>query len=96
MFEENLLCFKNYFNFFTFNIVFCSISNVTYAKEPEKEIAIKQILKIEDFLPKKKKWTISTGINIAQSESSFFYSNVYNYDLDNNNWIYDYRRNCKF
>ncbi|NOI60847.1 hypothetical protein [Vibrio coralliilyticus] len=47
----------------------------------ERKSAVKQILKIEDFLPDKKSWTISTGMSITQRESNSFNTYVYQYGL---------------
>ncbi|MEW2694633.1 hypothetical protein, partial [Vibrio cholerae] len=43
-------------------------------EEENRNLAVKQILKIEDFLPDKKEWTISTGMKISQRESQTFHN----------------------
>ncbi|WP_350305634.1 hypothetical protein [Photorhabdus viridis] len=57
-------------------ITIVSLSHATFASSlpQEKEIADKEkpknILKIDDFLPEKKKWTLSTGISILNKSGS--------------------------
>ncbi|EJH66630.1 hypothetical protein VCHE25_0585 [Vibrio cholerae HE-25] len=50
-------------------------------EEENRNLAVKQILKIEDFLPDKKEWTISTGMKISQRESQTFHNYVYQYEI---------------
>lgn len=50
-------------------------------EEENRNLAVKQILKIEDFLPDKKAWTISTGMKISQRKSQTFHNYVYQYEI---------------
>ena len=50
-------------------------------EEENRQLAIKQILKIEDFLPDKKAWTLSTGMKISQRKSQSLNTHVYQYEI---------------
>ncbi|MCU8498638.1 hypothetical protein M2G70_08145 [Vibrio vulnificus] len=54
---------------------------VTANEKENRQLAVKQILKIEDFLPDKKAWTISTGVKISQRKSQSFDNHVYQYEI---------------
>lgn len=72
-----------YYVSFSFSFIF--ISTNVFAEEVEnRRAAVKQILKIEDFLPQRTNWTLSTGINVSQSSSQSFNSTAYQYEISPN------------
>lgn len=60
----------------------------TFAEETKetenRRTAVKQILKIEDFLPERRNWTLSTGMSVSQISNQSLSSSVYQYEISPN------------
>ncbi|HHQ4306814.1 TPA: hypothetical protein ACSP7Y_002826 [Serratia fonticola] len=79
------------------------VSFISHAETPRENVSaepVKSILKIDDFLPKKKSWSFGSGVNIINDSSDGAYPGVYinqispgQYVIDRTSLLYKRERN---